>query len=84
MLLARRAAGDAERSERHQPSRLSHNYGSEGWRFEFCHAQLVAGLTRPVSQVPKRLDPDLIEEGRAIPVARVQAMHEGKRRKRGV
>jgi DNA ligase D len=28
------------------------------------------------------LDPDLIEEGRAIPVARVQAMHEGKRRAR--
>jgi hypothetical protein len=25
---------------------------------------------------------DLIEEGRAIPVARVQAMHEGKRRAR--
>jgi bifunctional non-homologous end joining protein LigD len=23
-----------------------------------------------------------VEEGRAIPVARVQAMHEGKRRKR--
>jgi bifunctional non-homologous end joining protein LigD len=31
---------------------------------------------------PQRLPPDLIEEGRAIPVARVQAMHEGKRRAR--
>jgi DNA ligase D len=31
---------------------------------------------------PQRLDSDLIEEGRAIPVARVQAMHEGKRRAR--
>jgi bifunctional non-homologous end joining protein LigD len=37
-----------------------------------------AGLM-PESQ---RLSPDLIEEGRAIPVARVQAMHEGKRRAR--
>ena len=31
---------------------------------------------------PQRLDAGLIEEGRAIPVARVQAMHEGKRRAR--
>ncbi len=31
---------------------------------------------------PQRLHPDLIEEGHAIPVARVQAMHEGKRRAR--
>jgi bifunctional non-homologous end joining protein LigD len=31
---------------------------------------------------PKQLPADLIEEGHAIPVARVQAMHEGKRRKR--
>ncbi|MDQ3659950.1 MAG: non-homologous end-joining DNA ligase [Actinomycetota bacterium] len=31
---------------------------------------------------PQRLDSDLVEEGRAIPVARVQAMHEGKRRAR--
>jgi DNA ligase D len=31
---------------------------------------------------PQRLDPGLIEEGRAIPIARVQAMHEGKRRAR--
>jgi len=31
---------------------------------------------------PQHLAPDLIEEGRAIPIARVQAMHEGKRRAR--
>jgi bifunctional non-homologous end joining protein LigD len=31
---------------------------------------------------PQQLAADLIEEGRAIPVARVQAMHEGKRRAR--
>jgi hypothetical protein len=31
---------------------------------------------------PQRLSPELIEEGQAIPVARVQAMHEGKRRAR--
>jgi bifunctional non-homologous end joining protein LigD len=31
---------------------------------------------------PQRLDAGLIEEGHTIPVARVQAMHEGKRRKR--
>jgi bifunctional non-homologous end joining protein LigD len=32
---------------------------------------------------PQRLSAELIEEGDAIPVARVQAMHEGKRRARG-
>jgi bifunctional non-homologous end joining protein LigD len=31
---------------------------------------------------PQRLPADLIEEGHAVPVARVQAMHEGKRRAR--
>ncbi|MDQ3989507.1 MAG: ATP-dependent DNA ligase [Actinomycetota bacterium] len=31
---------------------------------------------------PQQLSSELIEEGRAIPVARVQAMHEGKRRAR--
>ncbi|WP_248962168.1 DNA polymerase domain-containing protein [Sphaerisporangium perillae] len=31
---------------------------------------------------PQRLPTDLIEEGHTIPVARVQAMHEGKRRAR--
>ena len=31
---------------------------------------------------PQRLDPGLVEEGRAIPIPRVVAMHEGKRRAR--
>jgi len=31
---------------------------------------------------PQQLPADLIEEGHAIPIARVQAMHEGKRRAR--
>ena len=31
---------------------------------------------------PVVLDPDLIAEGHEIPIARVQAMHEGKRRAR--
>jgi DNA primase len=31
---------------------------------------------------PQRLPADLVEEGHAIPVARVQAMHEGLRRAR--
>jgi bifunctional non-homologous end joining protein LigD len=31
---------------------------------------------------PQTLPPDLVEEGRAIPVQRVQAMHEGRRRAR--
>jgi DNA ligase D len=30
---------------------------------------------------PQLLDSDLVEEGRAIPLGRVQAMHEGRRRK---
>jgi DNA ligase D len=31
---------------------------------------------------PQQLPADVVEEGRAIPIARVQAMHEGKRRAR--
>jgi bifunctional non-homologous end joining protein LigD len=31
---------------------------------------------------PQQLPADLLEEGHAIPIARVQAMHEGKRRAR--
>jgi hypothetical protein len=31
---------------------------------------------------PQALPDDLVAEGGAIPIARVQAMHEGKRRKR--
>ena len=37
-----------------------------------------ADLMPPAKPLPK----DLIEEGHTIPVARVQAMHEGKRRAR--
>lgn len=37
---------------------------------------------RELMPAPQRLDADLVAEGRTIPVARVQAMHEGKRRKR--
>ena len=32
---------------------------------------------------PQHLPDDLVEEGHTIPVGRVQAMHEGKRRARG-
>jgi hypothetical protein len=31
---------------------------------------------------PQQLPADLVEEGHTIPIARVQAMHEGKRRAR--
>jgi bifunctional non-homologous end joining protein LigD len=45
---------------------------------------LLAGHNPWSELMPERqtLTSDLIEEGRAIPVARVQAMHEGKRRAR--
>ncbi|HEV7685790.1 MAG TPA: ATP-dependent DNA ligase, partial [Acidimicrobiia bacterium] len=45
-------------------------------------ARLIAGGDPWASRLPgpQPLPPDLVEEGRAIPVARVQAMHEGKRR----
>ena len=45
---------------------------------------LVAGRDPWAGQMPapQRLSEELVAEGRAIPVARVQAMHEGKRRKR--
>jgi DNA ligase D-like protein (predicted polymerase) len=45
---------------------------------------LVAGYDAWAGQMPAAqvLSDDLIEEGRAIPIARVQAMHEGKRRAR--
>jgi bifunctional non-homologous end joining protein LigD len=47
-------------------------------------APLVAGSDpwRDSLPAPQRLGADLIEEGRQIPIARVQAMHEGKRRAR--
>jgi len=46
--------------------------------------RLLAGGARWAGQMPgpQPLSADLIEEGRAVPVARVQAMHEGKRRAR--
>jgi len=37
---------------------------------------------RELMPAPQTLPDDLVEEGRAIPIARVQAMHEGKRRAR--
>jgi DNA ligase D-like protein (predicted polymerase) len=45
---------------------------------------LIGGANPWVERMPEAqtLPPDLIEEGRAIPIARVQAMHEGKRRAR--
>jgi DNA ligase D len=45
---------------------------------------LVAGRDPWAASLPppQHLDDALVEEGRAIPVARVQAMHEGKRRAR--
>jgi bifunctional non-homologous end joining protein LigD len=47
-------------------------------------AGLLAGRDPWVELMPpsQRLPEDLLEEGRAIPIARVQAMHEGKRRAR--
>ena len=47
-------------------------------------ARLIAHGDPWVNQMPQpqQLNSDLIEEGRLIPVARVQAMHEGKRRAR--
>jgi bifunctional non-homologous end joining protein LigD len=47
-------------------------------------ARLLAGADPWADRMPgpQRIGADLIEEGRAIPVARVQAMHEGKRRAR--
>jgi bifunctional non-homologous end joining protein LigD len=47
-------------------------------------AQLVAGRSSWLDALPRAqaLDSDLVAEGRSIPVARVQAMHEGRRRAR--
>ncbi|MGH8918459.1 MAG: ATP-dependent DNA ligase, partial [Actinomycetes bacterium] len=47
-------------------------------------AQLI-GESDPWAErmpIPQQLSSDLIAEGHTIPVARVQAMHEGKRRAR--
>jgi DNA ligase D-like protein (predicted polymerase) len=40
------------------------------------------GPWRELMPAPQLLPADLVEEGRTIPIARVQAMHEGKRRAR--
>jgi bifunctional non-homologous end joining protein LigD len=47
-------------------------------------ARLIAGGSPWADRMPEpqQIGPELVEEGRAIPVARVQAMHEGKRRAR--
>jgi len=47
-------------------------------------AQLIADGNPWADRMPQpqQLSSELIEEGRAVPVARVQAMHEGKRRAR--
>jgi DNA ligase D-like protein (predicted polymerase) len=47
-------------------------------------ARLIAGGPPWAGQMPapQALPAGLVEEGRAIPIARVQAMHEGKRRAR--
>jgi DNA primase len=47
-------------------------------------ARLVADRDPWADQMtePQPLDAGLVEEGHTIPVARVQAMHEGKRRAR--
>ena len=46
--------------------------------------EALGGVDRWAAQMPapQTLDTGLVEEGRTIPIARVQAMHEGKRRAR--
>jgi hypothetical protein len=45
---------------------------------------VLAGADRwtELLPAPQRLSDELVDEGRLIPIARVQAMHEGKRRAR--
>jgi Predicted eukaryotic-type DNA primase len=53
--------------------------------FTMRTAPVILGKTdswRELMPPPQQLPAELVEEGRAIPVARVQAMHEGKRRAR--
>ena len=53
--------------------------------FTIHNAAGLLGKTDPwADQMPpaQELNPDLVAEGHTIPVARVQAMHEGKRRAR--
>jgi DNA primase len=46
--------------------------------------RLITGANPWADQMPapQRISPELIAEGHTIPIARVQAMHEGKRRAR--
>jgi DNA primase len=51
--------------------------------FTITTVPAIVGDTDPWSELmpePQALDPGLVEEGHLIPVARVAAMHEGKRR----
>jgi DNA primase len=53
--------------------------------FTMGAAMALIGAADPWADLmppPQRLDPDLVDEGRTIPVARAQAMHEGRRRVR--
>jgi hypothetical protein len=53
--------------------------------FTIRTAPALLGTTDPWSDAmpaPQPLPADLVAEGHTIPVARVQAMHEGKRRAR--
>ena len=75
---ARRSAGlisvGLGRTRRRQPGDFTlHTAGS-----------LLSGRDRwaDLMPEPQQLSAELVEEGRAIPIARVQAMHEGKRRAR--
>ena len=55
-------------------------------RLHHPHRRLTCSATGSWAErmpEPQTLPADLIEEGHAIPIARVQAMHEGKRRARG-
>jgi bifunctional non-homologous end joining protein LigD len=46
------------------------------------HTALDGDPWSDLMPAPQRLPADLVDEGRTIPIARVQAMHEGKRRAR--
>jgi hypothetical protein len=47
-----------------------------------CRSQAGADPWAAALPSPQALPDDLIAEGHTIPIARVQAMHEGKRRAR--
>ena len=68
------------------PGRLGRPRRRRARRLHRAHRARAARRRRPVGRAacPRRstFRADLVEEGHAIPVARVQAMHEGKRRAR--